>query len=74
MGEGKGSPALWRTLNGYTEHGWEAFFITSNCAQGSPPKPPDNLYIIRFDAPLLKHLTQFRKLGFFAKAIWWLNF
>lgn len=74
MGEGKGGPALWRTLTGYAEHGWNVFFITSNRVQGSSPKLPVNLRVIRFDAPWLKRLMQIRKFSFFAKIIWWLYF
>ncbi len=74
MGGGKGGPALWRTLNGYTEHGWNVFFITSNHAHGNLSKLPDNLRVIRFDAPLLKKLMGIKKVGFFAKTGWWLYF
>lgn len=74
MGKGKGGPALWRTLTGYAEHGWNIFFITSSRDQSSSPKLPVNLRVIRFDAPWLKHLVQIRKIGFFAKIILWVYF
>lgn len=74
MGEGKGGPALWRTLNGYAEQDWNVFFITSNRVQCNSPELPHNLHVIRFDAPWLKRLVQIRKIGFFAKIIWWLYF
>ncbi len=74
MGKGKGGPALWRTLIGYAEHGWEVFFITGNRAQGDSPDLPDNIHVIRFDAPWLKRLLQIRKFGFFFKIMWWFWF
>lgn len=74
MGKGKGGPALWQTLTGYAERGWEVFFITGNRAQGTFPDLPDNIHVIRFDVPWLKHLIQIKKLGFFFKVVWWLWF
>lgn len=74
MGEGKGGPALWRTLTGYAEQGWDVFFITSNRVQGRSPELPVNLRVIRFDAPWLKRLIQIKKIGFFAKILWWVYF
>ena len=74
MGAGKGGPALWHTITAYSERGWEVFFITGNRAQGAPPDLPDNIHVIRFDAPWLKRLIQIRKLGFFFKVAWWLWF
>jgi len=74
MGKGKGGPALWRTLKGYADRGWEVFFITSNRPQGAATKLPENIHVLRFDAPWLKQLLQIRKVGFFANIFWWLYF
>jgi len=74
MGDGKGGPALYKTLIGYAEHGWEVFFITGNRVQGPSSYLLDTIHVIRFDAPWLKHLSQIRKLGFFVKIVWWLWF
>ena len=74
LGRGKGGPSLWRTLTGYAERGWEVFFLTGNRSQGAAPDLPENIHVIRFDAPWLKWLTQIRKLGFFFKVVWWLWF
>ena len=74
LGENKGGPALWQTLTGYAKKGWEVYFITSNRAQGSPSKLPNNIHVLRFDALWLKRLIQVKKLGFFAKILWWLYF
>jgi len=74
MGKGKGGPALWHTLMGYAKRGWEVYFVTGNRAQGATPDLPENIHVIRFDAPYLKRLVQIRKLGFFSKIVWWLWF
>ena len=74
LGENKGGPALWQTLTGYAKRGWEVYFITSNRAQGSSSKLPNNIHVLRFDAPWLKRLMQVKKLGFFVKILWWLYF
>jgi len=74
MADGKGGPALWRTLKGYADRGWEVFFITSNRPQGATTKLPENIHVLRFDAPWLKRLLQIRKVGFFANIFWWLYF
>jgi len=71
MGKGKGGPALWRTIMGYANRGWEVYFITGNRAQDNPPDLPDNVHVIRFDMPWLRKLTQIRKIGFFFKIVWW---
>lgn len=74
MGEGRGGPALWRTIKGYSDRNWEIFFITGNRAQSNPPDLPSNAHVIRFDAPWLKHLFRIRKIGFFARTLWWIWF
>jgi glycosyltransferase involved in cell wall biosynthesis len=71
MGNGKGGPALWQTLIGYAKHGWKVYFITGNYAQEESLKAPDNINVLRFDAPWLKRLIKIKKIGFFAKIIWW---
>ena len=74
MGKERGAQSLWKTLKGYAERGWEVFFITGNHAQGAAPDLPDNIRVIRFDARWLKRVMQVRKIGFFAKLLWWLYF
>ena len=74
MGNGKGGPALWRTLMGYAKHGWKVYFITGNYAQKESSKAPENINVIRFDAPWLKRLIKIKKIGYFAKIIWWILF
>lgn len=74
MGEGKGGPALYKTLIGYAERGWKVYFITGNRAQGTPDNLHENIQVIRFDVPWLKRLIQIKKIGFFAKILWWVYF
>ncbi len=74
MGQGKGGPALYRTLTGYASRGWKVFFITGNCTQGASDNIHENICVIRFDAPWLKRLLLIKKIGFFAKILWWLYF
>jgi len=51
MGNGKGGPALWRTLTGYTDHGWKVYFITGNLNQTNNLnyRPNDNINVFRFN-------------------------
>ena len=74
MGNGKGGPALWHTLTGYAKHGWKVYFITGNYAQEESLKASDNIKVLRFDAPWLRRLMKIKKIGFFAKIIWWIWF
>ena len=45
MGEGKGGPALYRTLTGYAERGWDVWFITGNKCQADC-NPPMRIYML----------------------------
>jgi len=74
MGEGKGGPALYKTLTGYAERGWKVYFITGNRPQGASDNLHKNIHVIRFDVPWLKRLIQIKKIGFFAKILWWVYF
>lgn len=74
LGKGKGGPALYKTLTGYAQRGWEVYFITGNHANGDNEAPHPNIQVIRFDAPWLKRLMKIRKVSFFARIIWWLYF
>ncbi len=74
MGKGKGGPALYKTLTGYAERGWRVYFITGSRTQGTSDKLHKNVRIIRFDAPWLKRLMQIKKIGFFARTLWWIYF
>jgi len=74
MGKGKGGPALYRTLTGYAERGWEVWFITGNRCRVDCNPPHENIHVIRFDFPQLKRLINIKKIGFLAKSLWWLYF
>ena len=76
MGKGKGGPALWQTLTGYADHGWKVFFITGNFNQTNNLKyqPNDHINVFRFNMFWLTRLIKIKKIGFFAKIIWWIWF
>jgi len=74
MGQGKGGPALYKTLTGYAERGWKVYFVTGDKATNVSDDIHENIKILRFDAPWLKRLFQIRKIGFFARILWWLYF
>jgi len=74
MGEGKGGPVLYKTLTGYAERGWKVYFITGDRPQGVSDNLHKNIHVIRFDAHLLKRLIQIKKIGFFARILWWIYF
>jgi len=74
MGENKGAPSLWRTLKGYADSGWKVFFVTGNKSKNSIYNVHKNIKIIRFDAKWIKRLFKIKKIGFFAKIIWWFYF
>jgi len=74
MGDGKGGPALYQTLTGYAKRGWKVCFITGNLNRGGSDDLHENIRIIRFDAPWLKRVIQIKKVGFFARILWWVYF
>ncbi|MEM4675391.1 MAG: glycosyltransferase [Nitrososphaerota archaeon] len=75
MGEGKGGPALYKTITGYANRGWRVYFVTGNRpSKEASDQIHENIHVIRFDALWLKHLMRIRKIGFFAKILWWLYF
>lgn len=75
MGKGKGGPALWQTLTGYANHGWKVYFITGNLYQeNNLDCKLNNINVFRFDVFWLKRLMKIKKIGFFAKIIWWILF
>lgn len=71
---GKGGPALHQTLTVYAERGWKVYFITGNRGGASSHDLHENIHVIRFEAAWLKRVIQIRKIGFFAKTLWWVLF
>ncbi len=74
MGAGRGGPALYRTLTGYAERGWQVYFITGNRAPGDGTEIHENVHVTRFDFPWLRRALRIRRLSFLAHALWWLLF
>ena len=67
----RGTPVISYTLQAYLKAGWTIYFVAA-----FKPKPVDNeltkqLFISWFTVPLLRKLGRVRKVGFFARAIWW---
>lgn len=66
-----GTPVVAYTLRAYIKAGWTVYFVV-----GFKPKPVDTelakqLHILWFAIPLLRTLGRLRKIGFFARAVWW---
>jgi len=74
MGEGKGGSALYNTISSYANRGWKVTFITSNSNRDGADTYHENIRVYRFETPLLKRLMKIRKIGYFAKMLWWLRF
>ncbi len=74
MGKGKGAPSLWQTLKGYADRGWQVYFITGNKDPSSIDEVHPNIHVTRFDAQWLKKLMRIKKIGFFARLLWWIWF
>lgn len=74
MGRSKGAPSLWQTLKGYADGGWRVYFITGNKDPNSVDEVHPNIQVTRFDARWLKKLMRIKKVGFFARALWWVWF
>lgn len=74
MGKGKGSPSLWKTLNGFADLGYRVYFITSNREKNAIDEVHSNICVIRFNAHYLKKFMKIKKIGFFVKILWWIYF
>ncbi len=72
MGQNKGGPALSRSLLAYAQAGWQVVFVTGNGKDSG--QMLSGARIVRFDAPWLKRWFNVRRLGFIARALWWLYF
>jgi glycosyltransferase involved in cell wall biosynthesis len=72
MGQGSGGPLLSRTLSAYAQAGWKVVFITGSGKESRQELP--GVHIMRFGAPWLKRWFGIRRIGAFARAIWWLIF
>ena len=73
VGPQSGGPALYRTIEGYVKRGVKVTVIgppTRSDDDGSNP----NVQVVSFDAPALKKLMTYRKIGYFARIAWWLWF
>lgn len=73
MGPNKGASSFWQTIQSYTNNGWKVFLISGcDTLEYNVINTNSNIELIQFDAKLLKRLFGIRKLGFFAKLLWWI--
>ena len=66
-----GTPVIAYTLRAYLKAGWTVYFVV-----GFKPDPVDDelvrqLHVSWFAIPLLRTIGRLRKIGFFARAVWW---
>lgn len=74
MGDERGAPSLWMTLNAFAERGWTVHFITGNRRLGIAESVHPNIRVHRFDAVVLKRIFRRRIIGYAAKVLWWVWF
>jgi len=67
MGDGKGAPSLWRTLQGYTNAGWKVIFISSAIKQNMLYK---GIKVISARVPIFDKLLNVPKIGYFFRLGW----
>ncbi|MCK4352703.1 glycosyltransferase family 4 protein [candidate division WOR-3 bacterium] len=72
LGEGKGAQSLWLTLKAYADRDFKIYFITGN--KGSIQKIYKNIEVIRFSLHWVKKFFPLRKIGFFARIMFWFLF
>jgi len=67
MGKGKGGPALWQTLTGYTEHGWKVIFVSSAIKRNMLH---EGIKVIAVRVPVPDKLLHVPKVGYFFRLGW----
>jgi len=74
MGKNEGAQSLWLTLKGYADEGFDTYFITVNKKNIHYQVSYKNLKIIRFGSDWACHLIKIKKIGFFARTLFWFYF
>jgi len=74
MGRSKGAQSLWLTIKGYSDAGYNTYFITSNKKMSNNEVQYPNLKIIRFNATFIECFLKYKKIGFIFKIIFWIYF
>ncbi|MBC7231555.1 MAG: glycosyltransferase family 4 protein [Actinobacteria bacterium] len=75
LGDGKGGPALYKTLTVYSENGWNVYFVTGNKRDDINDDIAKNIHVIRFMTPsFLSYLMKIKEISFIVRLIWWLHF
>lgn len=73
LGSQSGGPALYRTIEGYVKRGVKVTVVGTPTRSGEVGSNRC-LRVVSFDAPALKNLMTYRKIGYFARIAWWLWF
>jgi len=74
MGEKKGAPSLWQTLQGYARHDWNVFFLTSGKSDMSRENLHSNIRIISINSIRLQRTIKRKRISFIIRPLWWLSF
>ncbi|HHV72572.1 MAG TPA: glycosyltransferase family 4 protein [Clostridia bacterium] len=72
--KGGGATSLATTINFYLDNGYAVYVITGNKVNWDQLKGKEGILIKEFDCPWFKKLFRLKKIGFLAKALWWLWF
>jgi len=67
----RGTPVITYTLHSYLKAGWTVYFVASFKPTLMDNELAKRLHISWFAVPLLRKLVKYRKIGFFARAVWW---
>lgn len=67
----RGTPVITYTLHSYLKAGWTVYFVASFKPTLMDNELAKRLPISWFAVPLLRKLVKYRKIGFFARAVWW---
>lgn len=66
-----GTPVVAYTLRAYLKAGWTVYFVVGFKPDQVDDELMKQLHISWFAIPLLRTLGRLRKIGFFARAVWW---
>ena len=74
LGRMQSTPVIWHTLKGYLGRGWSIYFVAGFHPTSVDNKINTRIHTVGFDVKWIKKLMRYRKIGFFARAVWWFVF
>ena len=74
MGDKKGAPSLWQTIQGYIRHDWIVYFLTSGKSDVSGENLHSNIKIISIGNIWFQRALKRKRVSFFIRPLWWLSF